>query len=69
MAQLNNKIIRVQNTCSCPNVKTPIQSLSIAHVNGICCYFRMLQLDIKYSGWFGGSFWVRAGASIKVIHT
>lgn len=51
------------------NFKILIQSLCIAHVDDFCCHFQMLHLDIEYSGKFGGSFWVRAGASIKVIHT
>lgn len=48
--------------------KIPIQSLSIAHVDDFCCHFQMLHQDTEYSGKFGGSFWVRAGASIKAIH-
>lgn len=51
------------------NFKIPIQSLSIAHADDFCCHFQVLHLDTEYSGKFGGSFWVRAGASIKVIHT
>lgn len=51
------------------NFKIPIQSLSIAHADDFCCHFQVLHLDTEYSGKFGGSFRVRAGASIKVIHT
>lgn len=57
------------NTCSCPNVKIPIQSISTAHMDDFCCRFKMLQLDMEYSGKFGDSFWEREGASIEVIHT
>lgn len=51
------------------NSKIPIQSLSFAHVDDFCCHFQMLHLDTECSGKFGSSFWVRAGTSIKVIHT
>lgn len=44
--------------------RIPIQSLSIAHVDGFGCRFQMLHLDKEYSGKFGGTFWVRAGAPI-----
>lgn len=38
-------------------------------MDDFCCRFKMLQLDMEYSGKFGDSFWEREGASIEVIHT